>query len=79
MTASPSAPPDASALASEVRQLARHAHRLLSDPATEPQQLDELSKRVAHLRRQVNVRSTMPVAGWLDRLERKLPSRSPRG
>ena len=79
MTASPPAPPDASALASEVRQLARHAHRLLNDPATEPQQLDELSGRVARLRRQVHGRSALPVAGWLDRLEQKLPSRSARG
>ncbi len=76
MTVSPPAPPDASALASEVRQLARHAHRLLNDPASDPQQLAELSRRVARLRRQVNGRSAHPVAGWLDRLEKRLPSLS---
>jgi hypothetical protein len=79
MTVSCPAPPDASALAAEVRQLARHAHRLLNDPATDPQQLDDLSRRVARLRRQVNGRSALPVARWLDHLEQKLPARSARG
>lgn len=73
MTATLSAPPDASALAAEVRQLARHAHRLLNDPHTPPHQLAELARRVSQLRDQVNERDDRPIARWLDGLERRLP------
>lgn len=68
MTASP---PDASALAAEVRQLARHAHSLLNDPASTPRQIEDLARRAARLRRSVGPRASVPVARWLDRLERR--------
>ncbi len=74
MTATLTAPPDASAIAAEVRQLARHAHRLLNDPATPPRQLVELSRRVARLRKLVTDHEDLPVTRWLDGLERRLPT-----
>ena len=74
MTATLYAPPDASVLAAEVRQLARHAHRLLKDPATPHRQLVELSQRVVRLRSEVTGLEDLPVTRWLDSLERRLPA-----
>jgi len=73
MTASPSAPPDASAIAAEVRQLALHAHNLLNDPTTEPHQFHDLARQITRLRRQVGSRRGNPVARWLDHLEQIIP------
>ena len=68
--------PDASAIAAEVRQLARHAHRLLNDPATESRQLEDLARQITRLRRHVGSRRGTPVARWLDHLERMVPALS---
>ena len=68
------APPDASSLADEVRQLARLAHRLLNDPATEPRQLDCLARRIGQMRSRHAARPGTPVARWLDHLEARVPA-----
>lgn len=72
MTVSPPAPTDAASLAASVRQLALQAHRVLSDPASDPAEARELSRRASGLRSQLRGRSTLAVERWLDSLERKL-------
>ncbi len=72
MTATPIAPPDASALAAEVRQIALLAHRMLNDPSASIDELRDLSARVARLRRQARGRQSVSVARWLDRLNERL-------
>jgi hypothetical protein len=72
MSVSSASPLDASALAAEVRQLARLAHRLLSDPTSDPDQIEALARKVSQLRRHAGLRKSEPVDRWLSRLERSL-------
>lgn len=76
MAVSPPAPPDAADMATAVRSLAHHSHRVLNDPASTLADARELSESAASLRRRLRGRSQV-VAHWLDNLERRLAERFP--
>jgi hypothetical protein len=57
---------DPAALAAEVRDLASDAHRVLHAPASEPLEIDALSRRIDHLQDQIRGYSFNELACWLD-------------
>src|SRR3954470_1184740 len=57
---------DPAFLAEEVRDLANTAHRVLNTPATESVEIDDLSRRIAHLQHQIRGYPFDELANWLD-------------
>jgi hypothetical protein len=57
---------DPAVLAEEVRGLAHDARRVLSSPADEFPEIDDLSRRVTHLQDQIRGYPFGELATWLD-------------
>jgi len=67
-------PLDPPVLAEEDRDLATHAHRALNDPAPEIPEIDELSRRIAHLQYQIRGYPFEQLASWLDNVRQIVES-----
>jgi len=66
---------DPGQFASSIRQLALDAHRVLNDPLSRRDQLEELSSRIDVLRRSSPVDWTSGMNRWLRSVEEMIDSR----
>jgi hypothetical protein len=74
MSGQPIGPLDPVFLADEVRDLASEAHRVLSSPTTEVLEIDDLSRRIAHLQDQIRDYRFDELACWLDNVRQIIES-----
>jgi hypothetical protein len=66
MIGNPAGPLDPATLAEEVRDLANAAHRVIHTPAPEVVEIDDLSRRIAHLQHQIRDYPFDELACWLE-------------
>jgi hypothetical protein len=67
-------PLDPAVLAEEIRDLAHDAHRVLKDRSPEVPEIDDLSRRIAHLQDQIQGYPFDELACWLDNVRQIVES-----